>query len=113
MYRVVPMLLLAATAAFAVAAASTPSTPQGVVNVNSATAEQLQLLPRIGPALAQRIVDFRDSNGPFHSTDELIAVRGIGERSLAQLAPFVSIDGNTTLEVKVRLPRRSADAATE
>lgn len=111
MYRVVPIVLLAVTAALAVAAAGTPTTPQGVVNVNTATAEQLQLLPRIGPAMAQRILDFRDSNGPFQSTDELIAVRGIGERSLEQLRPFVSTDGATTLQAKVRLPRaRAADA---
>jgi competence protein ComEA len=113
MYRVIPMMMLALVAAVTVTAADGEATPQGVVNVNTATAEQLQLLPRVGPALSQRILDFRDDNGPFASADELIAVRGIGERSLEQLRPYVSIDGKTTLDIKVRLPRRSGDEAAE
>lgn len=92
-----------------VLAASLPAlagdAPQGVVNVNTATAEQLQLLPRVGPALADRIIEFRQSNGPFGSVDELVAVKGIGERSLAKLEPFVTTQGATTLNAKVKLPR--------
>ena len=113
MYRVLPLVLLALAAAMTVTAGDGDATPQGVVNLNTATAEQLQLLPRVGPALAQRILDFRDDNGPYASADELIAVRGIGERSLEQLRPYVSIEGKTTLELKVRLPRRSGDEATD
>ena len=79
--------------------------PRGVVNINTATAEQLQLLPRVGPALADRIIEFRQSNGPFGSVDELVAVKGIGERSLANLEPFVTTQGATTLDAKVKLPR--------
>ncbi len=45
----------------------------GVVNINTAGFEQLQLLPRVGPALAQRIIDFREANGPFGSIDEVMA----------------------------------------
>jgi competence protein ComEA len=78
---------------------------QGVVNINTATAEQLQLLPRVGPALADRIIEFRQSNGPFGSVAELVAVKGIGERSLAKLEPFVTTQGATTLNDKVKLPR--------
>jgi competence protein ComEA len=76
-----------------------------VVNINTATVEQLQLLPRVGPALADRIIEFRQSNGPFGSVDELVAVKGIGERSLANLEPFVTTQGATTLNAKVKLPR--------
>ncbi|MCG6964415.1 MAG: helix-hairpin-helix domain-containing protein [Acidobacteria bacterium] len=98
----------------AVAAAATAGTPaaqaKGVVNVNTATADQLQLLPRVGPALAKRIIDFRKANGPFKSADELVAVRGIGERSLTGLAPYIAVSGETTLTQKIRLPRRSASA---
>ena len=82
--------------------------PQGVVNINTATAEQLQLLPRVGPALADRIIEFRQSNGPFGSVDELVAVKGIGERSLANLEPFVTTQGATTLDAKVKLPRTTS-----
>lgn len=82
--------------------------PAGVVNVNTADAEQLQLLPRIGPALADRIIAFREANGPFDSVAELVAVKGIGERSLANLEPYVTTRGETTLNAKVKLPRSTA-----
>lgn len=79
----------------------------GVVNINTAGAEQLQLLPRIGPALAERIIEFREANGPFGSIDELVAVKGIGESSLARLEPYVTTKGESTLTAKVKLPRSS------
>lgn len=78
---------------------------QGVVNINTADSEELELLPRVGPSLAGRIVAFRDANGPFQKTEELMAVKGIGERSFEQLKPYVSISGETTLDEKVKLPR--------
>jgi len=79
--------------------------PTGVVNINTADATQLQLLPRIGPALADRIIAFREANGPFGSVSELVAVKGIGERSLANLEPYVTTKGATTLDTKVKLPK--------
>ena len=68
---------------------------------------KLQLLPRIGPSLSQRIVEFREANGPFKSTDELVAVKGIGERSIVPLRPYLTVKGETTLKIKVKLPRQS------
>jgi competence protein ComEA len=53
-----------------------------VIDVNSATAAQLEQLPRIGPTLAQRIVEEREANGPFTSVDDLTRVRGIGEKTV-------------------------------
>lgn len=76
--------------------------PGGVVNVNQADASQLALLPRIGPALAERIVAFREENGPFESAEDLILVRGIGEATFRLMEPFVSLEGKTTLTEKVR-----------
>lgn len=83
----------------------------GVVNINTAESEQLQLLPRVGPALADRIIEFRETNGPFGSIDELVAVKGIGENSLDRLEPFVTTNGATTLDSKVKLPRSSASGS--
>lgn len=97
------LVVIALAAGLAAAAESTT----GVVNVNTATIDQLTLLPRIGPALAQRIVDFRTANGQFSSPDELVAVKGIGERMLEGLKPYVTVKGDTTLKDKVRLPRRT------
>lgn len=83
----------------------------GVVNINQAGVEQLQLLPRIGPAMAERIIEFREAHGPFGSIDELVAVKGIGESSLARLKPFVTTKGESTLTAKVKLPRSSGTAS--
>jgi competence ComEA-like helix-hairpin-helix protein len=73
----------------------------GVVNINTATAEQLALLPRIGPAVAARIVEFREQNGTFESTADLILVRGIGDRTFELIEPYVTITGETSLREKV------------
>lgn len=75
------------------------------VNVNTATAADLELLPRIGPAVAARIVEQREKNGAFKSLDDLMLVRGIGESIFEQLKPYVAISGPTTLTEKVKLPR--------
>ena len=101
LYPALALLLVATSAMVTVAAEQA----EGVVNINTATAAQLQLLPRIGPALSSRIIEFREANGPFKSTDELVAVRGIGERSIEPLKPYLTVKGETTLKSKVRLPR--------
>lgn len=61
------------------------------VNINTATAEELQTLPRIGPAMAQRIIAWREAHGGFHSVDELDAVPGIGPSMLENLRPLVTV----------------------
>lgn len=61
------------------------------VNINTATAEELQSLPRIGPAMAQRIIAWREAHGGFRSVDELDAVPGIGPSMLENLRPLVTV----------------------
>jgi competence protein ComEA len=63
----------------------------GPINVNTATADELEALPGIGPTLAAAIVQERDRNGPFRSVDELTRVPGIGEGRLAQLHDLVTV----------------------
>ncbi|GLV75262.1 hypothetical protein Shyhy02_32620 [Streptomyces hygroscopicus subsp. hygroscopicus] len=76
-------------------AASAPAGPVGVgapgglVSLNSATAEQLDTLPGVGPVLARHIIDYRTQHGGFRSIDELREVNGIGERRFADLRPLV------------------------
>lgn len=62
-----------------------------VVDLNAATAEQLDTLPGVGPATATAILAYRDENGPFGSVDELLEVRGIGDAKLEQLRPLVRV----------------------
>lgn len=86
-----------------------------VVNVNTADQSELALLPRVGPALAQRIVEFRDENGKFEDTADLMLVRGIGEKTFALMEAYVTIEGETTLGEKVRTSdaQRRLDQAAE
>lgn len=72
------------------AVAGAPSAASGPVHLNSATLEQLDALPGVGPVTAQKIVDYRTQHGGFGSVDELDAVPGIGPARLADLRPLVA-----------------------
>ncbi|MBT2518908.1 ComEA family DNA-binding protein [Streptomyces sp. ISL-90] len=74
-------------------AGSSGAGPPGdaVVHLNTADLAALDTLPRIGPALAQRIIDWRDANGPFTSVDQLLEVAGIGDAVFAGLADRVGL----------------------
>jgi len=89
-------------------ALSAAAQAEGVVNINDAGPEELMLLPRVGPTVAERIIEFRDKNGQFKSKEELMLVRGIGEATYALIEPHVSISGATTLSEKVRPPKKES-----
>ncbi|MGN6272802.1 MAG: helix-hairpin-helix domain-containing protein [Protaetiibacter sp.] len=61
----------------------------GRIDLNTADAAALDTLPRIGPAMAQRIIEWRDANGPITAVDELLAVSGIGTKTIEALRPLV------------------------
>lgn len=72
---------------------ASPAPPAEVLDLNRARAEDLERLPGVGPVLARRIAAHREQYGPFRSVDELLAVRGIGERLLERLRPRLRVTG--------------------
>jgi len=65
--------------------------PDGKIHLNRATASELDSLPGVGPVIAERIVSYREQNGPFESIDDLLDVPGIGEAKLADLRDLVEV----------------------
>ncbi len=93
---------------FSAIAGATPVAPSaaGVVNINTADASQLSLLPRIGDKAAQRIIEYRTQHGPFKKTSDLMQVKGVGEKTFANLSRYIAVEGKTTLTEKISSPRK-------
>ena len=75
------------------AAAASPASP---VNLNTATQAQLETLPGIGAAAAKRIIEYREKNGKFTKIEQLMNVKGIGEKSFLKLKPMITIGAAAT-----------------
>ena len=111
----------ATTTTTTAAARATPRPPaadapasEGVVNINTATAEELVRIPGIGPARAAAIVQLRERAHRFNHTEDLLRVRGIGRVGFRRMRPYLALTGDTTLSSRPgRAPRVRADAVTE
>jgi len=67
------------------------SLDQGLVNINTASLEELDSLPGIGPTIAQRILDYRDENGPFETIEDIMNVSGVGPSTFDQIKDLITI----------------------
>jgi competence protein ComEA len=73
------------------ASTAAPDPTGALVSLNTATLEQLETLPGVGPVTAQKILDWRGANGAFSSVDQLLDIDGIGDKTLAEIAPHVTL----------------------
>lgn len=85
------ILLVLALGAASVGAQDPRPTPSPALNLNTATAAQLEALPGIGKATAERILEYRQKNGGFKKVEDLMNVRGIGEKSFLNLKPLITV----------------------
>ena len=99
---IIPKLLLTLSCLFFIScstareftAANTvlPSPTTDLVNINTATTDELAKLPGIGETLAQKIIDFRETNGRFRRSEHLMLIDGISEKRYREIKPFISLE---------------------
>jgi competence protein ComEA len=94
---VTALVLVSALACVAPAAASPAAAPKAgasearPIDINTADTAALESVPGIGKSLSQRIIAFREKNGPFQSVDDLLKVQGVGEKSIQKLHPYLTV----------------------
>ena len=84
-------LAMAALLVSGTASAAGKPAPTSKVNLNTASVQQLTTLPGVGPQLAARIVEYRQKSGTFRSTQELMNVKGVGEKNFAKIEAWLSV----------------------
>jgi competence protein ComEA len=87
----VVVLLLGHLAAAGQSGSTSKATTTSPVNINTATADQLDSLPGIGAKMATRIIDYRQKNGGFKKLEDLMNVQGIGEKNFLKLKPYITL----------------------
>lgn len=93
----ISLLLMSLFLANTVSGEQTKQQFAGYLNINTATYEQILLLPDMSAKMAQNIISYREINGPFISVDDLIKVKGFWYTYIDQLRPYVRLEGENTL----------------
>jgi competence protein ComEA len=99
------LVILAMTSVAFAGEAAQPS-QGGVVNINSADASQLMLLPRVGQKAAERIIAWRTEHGPFKKASDLMQVKGFGAKTFELVSGYIVVEGRTTLTADIKSPRK-------
>jgi comEA protein len=99
--------LLALCFILQVIASATKKPPLKPININTANSEELQQVPGIGPATAEKILQMRKSYGAFKSVDDLLSIRGIGKKRLEKMRKYLVVSKSAAVN---RTPRPSASA---
>jgi competence protein ComEA len=108
---IVQCLVLGAILFCAFNASSTKKPPLAPININTATSEQLQEVPGIGPATAEKILQMRKSYGAFKSVDDLLSIKGIGKKRLDKMRKYLTV-GKPAAPVKTGSANASAAKKT-
>lgn len=103
-------LLTAVFCALANAAVANKKPPAAPVNLNTATSEELQTVPGIGPATAEKILQMRKNYGAFKSVDDLLAIKGIGPKRLEKMRKYLTV-GKTPSSNKPAAATKPASSA--
>jgi competence ComEA-like helix-hairpin-helix protein len=99
------LLLLAAFCALAGSLPAKKKPPAAPVNLNTATSEELQLVPGIGPVTAEKVLQMRKSYGAFKSVDDLSAIRGIGPKRLEKMRKYRTVGKATSATKPANTPK--------
>ena len=92
--KVLAFGLTAAIVVFSLASAYAQSAaPKAKVNINTASASELETLPGVGPKVAQKIIDFRTKNGNFKKVEEIMKLQGIGEKIFENIRDLITVGG--------------------
>ena len=99
--------------AFAAISGATKKPPLKPININTANSEELQQVPGIGPATAEKILQMRKSYGAFKSVDDLLAIKGIGKKRLEKMRKYLTVSKSASVGKSLPCPGCSKTGASQ